>query len=125
MLDLTGSSDIIFTLLLFYILTQNFLPALEVNLPEITGPTAIKKNTSQIITLKASGEISFAAQTATLDEITRSPHRFFSGLSSQQPVIIRVDQQAIARDVIGILDIMCNLQIKDLVFQGIPNAASP
>jgi biopolymer transport protein ExbD len=55
-LDLTSCSDIIFTLLLFYILTQNYVTRFPVELPSLASATDARP-ISQSLELDASGTL--------------------------------------------------------------------
>lgn len=124
MLDLTGASDIIFTLLLFYILTQNFLPTLEVSLPHVT-PVNSESISEQIITIKSQGTVSFGGVNSSMEEIAKNPSAFFSRFNSSVPVIVQVDKSAPAGVVIELMDTMSSEGFSQLNFQGIPNANAP
>ena len=56
-LDLTTCSDIIFTLLLFYILTQNFIPQIPLDLPAIENANHLENNTHTRIDVLESGNL--------------------------------------------------------------------
>ena len=58
-LDLTPCSDIIFTLLLFYILTQSFITTLPIALPTVTGPLRVVPANVHKVEVQSNGEIFF------------------------------------------------------------------
>ncbi|MDN5278879.1 MAG: biopolymer transport protein ExbD [Clostridiales bacterium] len=125
MLDLTGASDIIFTLLLFYILTQNFLPTLEVNLPALNSENRQQNDTEQVIVLEAEGNFIFNGRSASLAEIKESPHEYFAGLKPELLVTLRVDKKSPAGHMVELMDILAGLGFSSLSFQGVPDVGKP
>jgi biopolymer transport protein ExbD len=120
-LDLTGSSDIIFTLLLFYILTQNFLPALDIALPKLSETSTVQQSEQQVILIGSDSRVSFQNNTLSLAKLKTSAGHFFAELNKSKPVVIRVDRKAPAQAVISIMEIMTRLKCTNLLFQGLPD----
>ncbi|MBR4331024.1 MAG: biopolymer transporter ExbD, partial [Candidatus Riflebacteria bacterium] len=56
-LDMTTCSDIIFTLLLFYILSQNFLPQTTLELPETVSTEQTETHEQIKVEIEESGKI--------------------------------------------------------------------
>ncbi len=117
-LDLTSCSDIIFTLLLFYILTQNFLPQTPLELPAISSETA-GSTTAQRIEVSDNGQITLngvnlAAETvaARIQEMHRS--------SSDTQIIIYASRRSPAGISIELLDQMRRAGITRVAFAGRP-----
>ncbi len=124
MLDLTGASDIIFTLLLFYILSQNFLPALEVNLPELHESKQHDIQQEQFISISKTGIIKIKDYAVTLEQLKSDSAKFFANLDSSLPVVVKTDARAPAECLIGLMELMTNSGLKSVNFLGIPDVGS-
>lgn len=119
-MDLTGASDIIFTLLLFYILTQNFLPAIKVDLPKMTTNESRQSENAQIICIKPDSTIIYKDLNFKIEELKSKPHKLFKVLNSKDPVIIRVDKTSKSGTLISLMDIFARSSFNSIDFQGIP-----
>lgn len=124
MLDLTGASDIIFTLLLFYILSQNFLPALEVNLPELKESQTQNSQQEQFILIKKDGTLSIKECSVSLDQLKKDPEKFFANLDSKVPVIVKTDAKAPAECLVRLMELMTDSGFKSVSFLGLPDGNS-
>jgi biopolymer transport protein ExbD len=119
-MDLTGSSDIIFTLLLFYILTQNFLPAMKVDLPEMTNNRPKQSENAQIIWIKEDSSITYNDLSFSINELKTQPLRLLNILNQKDPIIIRVDKSSKSGTLISLMDVLARSGINSIDFQGIP-----
>ncbi|MGM0599929.1 MAG: ExbD/TolR family protein [Candidatus Rifleibacteriota bacterium] len=119
-LDLTGASDIIFTLLLFYILTQNFLPAMRVDLPEMTNNEPKQSENAQIICIKPDSTITYNDQEFDIQQLKSQPQKLLKVLNKKNPVIIRVDKSSRSGTMISLMDIFARSGLSSIDFQGIP-----
>lgn len=115
--DLTGASDIIFTLLLFYILTQNFLPSLTLSLPEIQSNSP-KSELSTNVVLEKDGTILINNTKSNLDSFKRDISLIAK--TSSATVNILADKASPAGNVVKIFDILQSLNILNISFQGKP-----
>jgi biopolymer transport protein ExbD len=102
-LDIAPLVDVVFLLLIFFMLTSNFVfqPGMMVNLPKAVTSEAIKR---EDITLIISSEnfIYFKGEIILLQELKKLIHQ--AGLSSQA-VLIKADKQASLGKVVEIWDI--------------------
>ena len=118
-LDLTTCSDIIFTLLLFYILTQNFLPQTTLELPE----TVSSEQSDSIEQIKV--EI---AEDGTIlwNDIVYSEENLITkileaSLAQQNAsIIIFAHKKSPAGVCIELLDKLRNSGVKNVIFAGAP-----
>jgi biopolymer transport protein ExbD len=119
-MDLTGASDIIFTLLLFYILTQNFLPAMRVDLPEMTNNEPKQSENAQIICIKPDSTITYNDLEFDLQELKSQPQKLIEALNPKNPLIIRVDKSSRSGTLISLMDVLARSGLTSIDFQGIP-----
>jgi biopolymer transport protein ExbD len=122
-LDLTPCSDIIFTLLLFYILTQNFLTHLPMNLPGLSaGEDAAGGQRIERFDIGAAGEVRW--NDADLGSAWKRVVTEKSSLiASGTPCVVLVDRQAPAGIVVELLDLLRRHGIQRVTFGGVPTTA--
>jgi len=116
-LDLTTCSDIIFTLLLFYILTQNTLPTISLNLPALTQKPIEEHSDMANIVVNASGEVSLNGTplgTRFQQELSKKLPR----LASDASILIVSDRKAPAGISIEILDRLRGIGVRKVAFLG-------
>lgn len=119
-LDLTPASDIIFSLLLFFILTQNFLTTLPMILPTISVGESASQEHPLRLAVDASGTISL--------EGVRLPATWKSELASRasalsrtrRSLLIELDQQAPAGIAVEALDVLRRVGITRVAFVANP-----
>ncbi|MBF0407848.1 MAG: biopolymer transporter ExbD [Candidatus Riflebacteria bacterium] len=119
--DLTTCSDIIFTLLLFYILTQGYVVQVPLELPEIVSGKHVDSSVSQRIEVTASAAILFNDVLLSSnwegdlkEKISRLPASYSSS------ILIVANHNAPAGVVIKIMDRLREMGIYRLAFAGIP-----
>lgn len=103
--------DILLVLLVFFIVTWNFALSeneLDVKIPSASKAQEAKPYVGQVVVnLKADGSIVFNRKTISGQELTDKLNQLAS-LYPDQAVILRVDERASGKNIIGILDI-CRL----------------
>ncbi len=117
-LDLTTCSDIIFTLLLFYILTQNFLPQTPLELPPLAG-TEQSSNSQQRVEISATGQITWNGNAVASGTIVTLIRQKVSA-ASQSQIIIYAHSQSPAGISIELLDHLRRAGITSVAFAGRP-----
>ena len=117
-LDLTSCSDIIFTLLLFYILTQNFLPQTPLELPAISSETT-GSTTAQRIEVSENGQITFNGVSMPADTVAAKIKEMHSSASDTQ-IIIYASRRSPAGISIELLDQIRRAGITRVAFAGQP-----
>jgi biopolymer transport protein ExbD len=118
-LDLTTCSDIIFTLLIFYILTQSFVVQVPVDLPKLESEVQNISSTAQRIEIAESGGISWNDETLPPDW----KPVFTKKLASMAPdssFVIVAHHRAPAGVAIELLDRLRLNGIGSVAFGGIP-----
>ncbi len=120
-IDLTGASDIIFTLLLFYILTQNFLPSIKVDLPNLHSQTQ-QSETALVIQVSQTGTISTNEKTIRSEFLLEDLKTIIESKPASSSITILTDKEAPAGVNIRILDALQMLGAKKVLFQGKPSS---
>lgn len=118
-LDLTTCSDIIFTLLIFYILTQSFVVQVPVDLPKLESEVQNISSTAQRIEITENGEVSWNNETLPTDW----KPAFAKKLASMPPessFVIVAHHRAPAGVAIELLDRLRLAGIGSVAFGGIP-----
>ncbi len=105
-LDMTPLLDVVFLLLIFFVLTTTFAsnPGIEVDLPKAASGEILPPSDSIIIVVAADGSIMHESKQFSLEEIQEK----FAFYQSERPgasVIIQADETARHGVVIKILDI--------------------
>ena len=116
--DLTGASDIIFTLLLFYILTQSFLPELKLELPKLTGKSTQVKTTE--IKISEKGQISIKGKKIELTEIANELKVLKKDSLKPLSIMILADKNSPAGISLQLLDKLQQIGLTKVSFQGLP-----
>lgn len=116
-LDLTTCSDIIFTLLLFYILTQNFLPQTTLELPETVSAEQSENENKIKIEIEESGRLLW--NDVVCDESELLKHIIEEGLvNKNSSIMIFAHKKSPAGVCIELLDKLRNAGIKNVIFAG-------
>ena len=124
MLDLTSASDIIFSLLLFFILTQNFLTTLPMVLPTVTTGEAASREQPFHIAIDASGTVSVAAERLAEPWHAALASRT-SAVPRDKPVLIELDRRAPAGRAVEALDVLRQAGISRVAFVATPAPLGP
>lgn len=118
-LDMTTCSDIIFTLLLFYILSQNFLPQTSLELPETVSSEQTDTHEQIKIEIEESGKILWNEQEyeeeALVDKVVEASMK-----QENTTIMIFAHKKSPAGICIELLDKLRNAGIKNVIFAGAP-----
>ncbi|MDR1901298.1 MAG: biopolymer transporter ExbD [Treponema sp.] len=111
--DITPLLDIVFQLLLFFILTSALVsPSIELDLPE-SNQTNETLEADLVISADREGRIFFNDRIVSLEEVEPSL-RLFAGQNKDGTVILRVDSALPYGNFFSILDASRNAGIKNL-----------
>jgi biopolymer transport protein ExbD len=111
--DITPLLDIVFQLLLFFILTSALVqPSIELDLPE-SERSAESLEADLVISADSEGRIYFNDRHIALEEVEASL-RAFAAQNSGGNVILRIDSAASYGNFFSILDASRNAGIKNL-----------
>lgn len=123
-LELTTCSDIIFTLLLFYILTQNFMPQTSLELPSVGSLEQPGNSLQQRIEISAEGGIIWNGSAVDYSGLQTMVEKI-SVVASGSQIIILAHRQSPAGVTIELLDKMRRAGISSISFAGAPPESSP
>lgn len=119
-LDLTTCSDIIFTLLLFYILSQNFLPQTTLELPETISAEQSEVPEQIKVEVEENGKILWNEVYYEEDEQLVNKIVEASIKQENTNIIIFAHKKSPAGVCIELLDKLRNAGIKNVIFAGAP-----
>lgn len=119
-MDMTPMIDIIFNLLLFFILSTSYIQhsAMEVSLPQATTATVLE-NQVVVVDLTRDDRIYLQGEEMTLDHLKTELEKIYSADISR-PLLVRADQDAIHGHVVAILDLSRKIGIKTLNIATLP-----
>lgn len=108
-MDMTPLLDVVFLLLIFFVLTTTFVsnPGIEVDLPKAASGETLPPDDSIIIVISAAGEFVHEGEALTPDQLD-DKFRRYEGERPGAAVIIQADQTAQHGNVIKVLDIARN-----------------
>jgi len=106
-LGITPLIDIVFLLLIFFMLTSRFIAheGLEVDLPRTVEPHELKAADSHVIILLEEGKIMYLGQITSLDQF----RRFAGAMSSEalaSPFEIRSSRRASVQTMVSVLELL-------------------
>lgn len=122
-IDLTTCSDIIFTLLIFYILTQNFVTRFAVDLPKIQSKEQTSPHQIQRIEITEMGEINWNDVKITQNWKAGMSAKLKT-LATNTPFLVLAHKKAPAGTAIEILDHLRIHGINRVAFAGIADSVS-
>ena len=118
-LDMTTCSDIIFTLLLFYILSQNFLPQTTLDLPETVSTEQTETHEQIKVEIEESGKLLWNEE--VFEEETLVNRIIEVSLKQDNTsIMIFAHKKSPAGVCIELLDKLRNAGIKNVIFAGAP-----
>jgi biopolymer transport protein ExbD len=118
-LDMTTCSDIIFTLLLFYILSQNFLPQTSLELPETVSSEQADTHEQIKIEIEESGKILWNEEVYEEENLVKKVVEA-SLKQDNTSIMIFAHKKSPAGICIELLDKLRNAGIKNVIFAGAP-----
>jgi biopolymer transport protein ExbD len=111
--DITPLLDVVFQLLLFFILTSALVqPSIELDLPE-SGQNSEALEADLVISVDKEGRVFFNERMTGLEDV-EAVMRSFAAQNSNGNVIVRVDSAASYGKFFSILDASRNAGIKNL-----------
>ncbi|MDR0584128.1 MAG: biopolymer transporter ExbD [Treponema sp.] len=111
--DITPLLDVVFQLLLFFILTSALVqPGIELDLPE-SDQTSEALEADLVISVDRDGRVFFNDRVVSIEKIETSL-RSFAAQNSNGNVLVRVDGAASYRNFFTILDASRNAGVKNL-----------
>ena len=110
-LDMVSLINCVFLLLLFFLLTSNFVsqPGIKINLPKAVTSEVVRENTI-IITITSDNRFYLNEMPVTLLELKSKLEK----ASSAEPVLIKADRDVTLSKVVNIWDFCRTLGIKQV-----------
>ena len=118
-IDLTTCSDIIFTLLIFYILTESFVTQVPLNLPQLKSEAQTLSEVPNQIEISASGQISYN-KTLLPPEWESALSNKLKGIATDSIFLILANRQAPVGTAIELLDRLRLAGINNVSLGGTP-----
>ena len=118
-LDMTTCSDIIFTLLLFYILSQNFLPQTTLDLPETVSTEQTETHEQIKVEIEESGKLLWNEEVFEEEALVNRIVEV-SLKQDNTSIMIFAHKKSPAGVCIELLDKLRNAGIKNVIFAGAP-----
>ena len=108
--DITPLIDCMFNLLLFFMLTSNFIlmPGIRINLPKALTSEAIPEK-GMVVTVTQDNLIYLNERAVTLADLAK---RLEQAAAQDQPLLIRADRQAEIGKVVEVWDLCRDIGIK-------------
>jgi biopolymer transport protein ExbD len=110
-LSLTPLIDVVFLLLIFFLVTSEFEEEerrLDIVLPTATSATPMTSKPREIVVdIDAGGMVYLGGQPTSLDELQRLLQTAVASNPTNQSVVIRADQTTAFQPVVSVMDI-CN-----------------
>jgi biopolymer transport protein ExbD len=108
-IDLTSLIDIMFIILVFFLLTSNFnIPSgISINLPKVKTSNRVVMEHHEI-NINSLNQIVFKEKVVNLIDLKNT----FSGLNNQMPVILRSDEDTTYGVVIKVFDLLRELEFE-------------
>ena len=101
--DVTPLIDIIFQLVIFFMVTTNFIttPGIEVDLPRSSAQTILQEDNDLKVWVKADGQVMLDEQPASLGQLKQA----FSDASRDAQVVIKADKDVDHGRVVQVMDL--------------------
>ena len=103
-INITPMLDVVFILLIFFIVTANFIkePGLEVNRPD-AETSSIQENAAILIAIGASGDIWIDGRRIDVRQVKANITKLLAE-NPQGTVVIQADERATADKIIAVMD---------------------
>lgn len=111
-IDIAPMIDVVFQLLIFFMLTSSFVfqPGIKINLPKAVTSEIVGKQTS-VITITEENVIYFEKKAVNMDELKA---QLQMSSSSDKPVLIRADKRAYIGRIVEVWDLCRTLGISQV-----------
>jgi biopolymer transport protein ExbD len=111
-IDIAPLIDIVFQLLIFFMLTSSFIfqPGIKVNLPKSVTSQVIQKE-SMVVAVTSENIIYLNNKVVTIEELRKSLAR---AVKNQSPLLIKADRKASLGRIVEIWDLCRELGISNI-----------
>ena len=120
-IDLTPMLDVVFILLIFFIVTANFIkePGLEINRPD-SETSEITENAAILIAIGAAGEIYMDGRRIDVRQVKANVIRLIAE-NPQGSVVIQADVKSTAEKIVAVMDEVREAGVVDISIASEPN----
>lgn len=114
-LDLTPLIDVIFQLLIFFLLTASFIttPNLGVELPKASAKAATTQQRDLVVVVTRTGQIEYDNQTVTLEQLMTRLRKVHAERPDSR-VLIQADRKAYHGTVVKVMDVAKSIGFRRL-----------
>ena len=119
--NITPMLDVVFILLIFFIVTANFIkdPGLEINRPD-SETAEITENAAILIAIGPAGEIYMDGRRIDVRQVKANVIRLMSE-NPQGAVVMQADEKATAEKIIAVMDEVREAGVIDISIASEPN----
>jgi biopolymer transport protein ExbD len=109
MLDITPLIDVVFLLLIFFLLTATFVtnPSIPVDLPKASSKVTERVRRNLVVTVHSTGEVEFQGKVMDLSELKKRLLQA-SEENASAKVLIRADSKAAVGNMVDVMDLAQN-----------------
>ena len=120
-INLTPMLDVVFIMLIFFIVTANFIkePGLEVNRPD-SDTSEIQENAAILIAIGAAGEIYMDGRRIDVRQVKANVIRLIAE-NPQGSVVIQADVKSTAEKIVAVMDEVREAGVVDISIASEPN----
>ena len=119
--NITPMLDVVFILLIFFIVTANFIkePGLEINRPD-SETSEITENAAILIAIGAAGEIYMDGRRIDVRQVKANVIRLIAE-NPQGSVVIQADVKSTAEKIVAVMDEVIDAGVVDISIDSEPN----
>ena len=119
--NITPMLDVVFILLIFFIVTENFIkdPGLEINRPD-SETAEITENAAILIAIGPAGEIFMDGRRIDVRQVKANVIRLMAE-NPQGAVVMQADEKATAEKIIAVMDEVREAGVIDISIASEPN----
>ena len=120
-INLTPMLDVVFIMLIFFIVTANFIkePGLEINRPD-SETSEITENAAILIAIGAAGEIYMDGRRIDVRQVKANVIRLIAE-NPQGSVVIQADVKSTAEKIVAVMDEVREAGVVDISIASEPN----
>ena len=120
-INLTPMLDVVFIMLIFFIVTANFIkePGLEINRPD-AETSEVQENAAILIAIGAAGEIYMDGRRIDVRQVKANVIRLIAE-NPQGSVVIQADVKSTAEKIVAVMDEVREAGVVDISIASEPN----
>lgn len=124
-IDMTPMIDIVFNLLLFFLLSSSFVEhtSMEVKLPRASTSQSFEGE-AVVVELTRDDQLFLQGKAVSLDELRNRMKELYANPEEPRPLLVRADAQALHGRVVAVLDIARTVGVKALNVATLPEGGA-